>query len=304
MLTVCAWYWVQPECRAKYEPLHIAIWADMVRRNLSMPHRLAVVTLEDIEIPGVEIIRPPREFEELRVPSWPDWRPQCFRRLVMFRHDAARYFGSRFVCMDLDCVVGGPLDPLFSGGEDFRIAVGTAAGRPYNGSMLMLRAGSRPQVYEQFTPGGALEAGQRFVGSDQAWLAHCLGPGEATWGQDDGLVYHGLPMRPMTPRRVMFYPGKQKPWDELRDPWVRRHYRLNRAGRCLILGYDDTLWADVERALDSGPYDAVIASPEAAEHWPGEILAVARTNQRAADLAYLHGFDDVTWCGVKEREAA
>lgn len=276
----------------------------MVRRNLSLPHRLAVVTHESISIDGVEIIRPPLEFHNVRITSWPEWRPQCFRRLVMFRHDAARYFGDRFVCMDLDCVVGGPLDSFFADAADFRMAVGTQLGRPYNGSMMLLTAGARPQVYEQFTYEGAVAAGSRFVGSDQAWIAHCLGPDEATWGEDDGLVYHGLPRRPVSERRIVFFPGQRKPWDTMHDPWIRQHYRLNRAGRCLVLGYDDTLWRDVERALDNGPYDAVIASPEAAEHWPGEILAVARTNRQAGELAHLHGFDDVTWCGVKKREAA
>ena len=71
-----------------------------------------------------------------------------------------------------------------------------------------------------------------------------------------------------------------------------------------MLGYDETLWSDVDAALQNGPYDAVIASPEAAEHWPGQILAVARDNAEAARLAHIHGFDDVTWCGVTEKEAA
>lgn len=304
MLTVLAWYWKQPEGRTQYTPLHVEIWSHMVRRHLSMPHRIAVVTDEPISIEGVEVIRPPSDFVDIRIPSWPEHRPQCLRRLSMFRPDAADWFGERFVCMDLDCVVGAPLGPLFRTDADFKMAVGTERSRPYNGSMMLMTAGARPQVYEQFTREGAIAAGSKFIGSDQAWLAYCLGPNEAKWTERDGLCYHGLPRPADVQRRISFFPGSKKPWDCSHDPWVKSNYRLSRAGRCLVLGYDDTLWSDVDRALDNGPYDAVIASPEAAEHWPGRILAVAKTNRDAANLAHLHGFDDVTWCGVKEREAA
>jgi hypothetical protein len=303
VLTVLTWFWQQPEGRTRYEPLHVAIWADMIRRHLSVPHRLAVVTSEPIDIPGVERIAPPTDFEDVRIPSWPEHRPQCLRRLTMFRRDAAEIFGEEILCTDLDLVVGASLDPLVECAGDFRMAIGTAPGRPYNGSLLYLRAGARPEVYDEFTPERAVEAGQRFVGSDQAWIAHRL-PGEATWGESDGLVYHDLPRRPETDLRVMFFPGYEKPWMRLSDPWIERHYRRATNGHCLVLGYDDTLWSDVEAALAVGPYDAVIASPEAAEHWPGDILAVVRDNREAARIAHLNGFDDLTWCGVKEREAA
>lgn len=300
-LTVCAWYWVQPEGRARYTPLHVAIWADMVRRHLTQPHRLAVVTNEDIDLPGVETIRPPADFEHVRIPSWPEHRPQCLRRLVMFRRDAAEIFGDEILCMDLDCVVGDDLGPLLVEAGDFRMAAGTAPGRPYNGSLLYLRAGARPQVYESFTPERAAAAGRAFVGSDQAWIAHCLGPDEQTWTHEDGVIFHGLARPGDAPRRVMFFAGAEKPWMRGHDGWVREHYRRSANGRCLVLGYERTLWRDVDRALDAGTFDAVIASPEAAEHWPGPLLAVARDNFEAERLAHLNGFDDVTWCG---REAA
>lgn len=304
MLTVLTWYWHQPGGRTSYEPLHVAIWRDMIRRNLTVPHRLACVTNEKLGIEGLETIAPPADFEDVRIPTWPAHRPQCLRRISMFRRDAGEIFGEEILCTDLDLVVGASLDPLFDGTADFRMAHGTAPGRPYNGSLLYLRAGARPQVYESFTPAGAAEAGRRFTGSDQAWIAHCLGPDEATWGEADGVVFHGAPRRAGSERRIMFFPGNAKPWHTTANPWVAANYRRSPQGRCLVLGYEEGLWSDVERALDHGPYDAVIASPEAAEHWPGEILAVARDNGHAARLAHMHGFDDVTWCGVNERRAA
>lgn len=298
-LTVLTWLWSQPGGRTSYTAGHVNIWADMVARNLSTPHRLACVTdMPDGIDAGVEIIAPPREFEDVRIPSWGDARPQCLRRLVMFRPDAAEIFGERFVCMDLDCVIGGQLDPFFETEAGFKICAGTAKGRPYNGSMMILRAGARPQVYTEFTGAKAVEAGRKFVGSDQAWISAILGPNEEVWRQEDGIAWFGQ-YRP--PSSVLtFFPGHLKPWDTA-SGWIGQHYRRSpRFGRCLILGYDENLWGDVESALNEGPFEAVIASPEAAEHWPGPILAVARTNEEAVRLAGIHGYSDIRRCGMKE----
>jgi hypothetical protein len=231
MLTICAWYWVQPQSKTTYGPEHIAIWAAMVRRHLTLPHRLAVVTHEDIAIPGVEVIRPPSEFEGVRIPTWGERKPQCHRRLVMFRPDAARWFGDRMVSMDLDAVIGRSLDPLFDRDDDFVIFKGTSSNRPYNGSLWMLKAGARPQVYTDFTPDKAAEAGRLFCGSDQAWLAHCLGWNEKTWGEEDGVVHFRSGYRAgKPPPRIVFFPGALKPWHiASADKYARSHYRLDAA---------------------------------------------------------------------------
>lgn len=294
MLTILTWWWRQPGGRTAYEPVHIAIWADMVRRHLRQPHQLAVVTHEPITLPGIKIIRPPKEFEEVRIPSWPEFRPQCLRRLAMFRPDAAQWFGERFVCMDLDCVIGGPLDPVFECDNDFRIFKGTAPGRPYNGSMMLLRAGARPQVYDRFTPAGAVEAGQSFVGSDQAWISRVLGPNEAVWDERDGVGWwQGGKQLPL-----LFFPGRIKPWDVIgTDKHVERHYRRDPGRRALILGRGRAVWDDAEAALKRKRYDGVIALREAARHWPGEVDAVADNDMHALKLATMLGYGEWTFCG-------
>lgn len=198
----------------------------MIRRHVSAPHTIACVT----DIPegidsSVEIIAPPRDFEDWRIPSWGPERPQCLRRLAMYAPDAGKIFGDRFVCMDLDCVVVGQLDPMIEARSGFRIAKGRGGvNRPYNGSMVYLEAGARPQVYERLTQLAAAEAGKQFVGSDQAWLAYCLGVDEETWGPEDGLQFWD---KADESARVVFFPGKEKPWDwgpQGRD-WVRDNYR-------------------------------------------------------------------------------
>jgi hypothetical protein len=229
VITVLTWLWSQPGGRTKFTAEHVNIWADMVRRNLRMPHRLACVT-DMPEGINVDIIAPPNEFLDV-TPQWGPRKPNCYRRLSMFRRDAAGIFGERFVCMDLDCVIGGPLDPLFDRREDLVLFNGTAPDRPYNGSMMLIRAGCRPKVFENFSQAMATVSGQKFVGSDQAWLALCLGSREKTWGEADGVYWYGQgsSYKKQVQPRVLFFPGKVKPWTiaQLKiDPFVVNNSRI------------------------------------------------------------------------------
>lgn len=195
-----------------------------------MPHRIACVTdiPEGID-PRIEIIAPPGDFLDITNPRWGNGKPQCYRRLSMFRRDAAEIFGERFVCMDIDCCISGPLDPLFDRDEDLVLFKGTSRHRPYNGSMMLIRAGCRPQVFEDFSQAGALESGRLFCGSDQAWLMHKLGSGEAVWDERDGVHWYrsaaSRRLRNERPR-VLFFPGSVKPWDAaLFDKFTAENYR-------------------------------------------------------------------------------
>lgn len=303
MLRILTWFWQQNGGRARYTAQHVNIWAAMVRRNLSIPHVISCVTdiPEGID-PSIEIIAPPRDFEDWRIPSWGKDKPQCLRRISMFAPDAAKTFGERFVCMDLDCVVTGALDPMFDTDSPFKIAIGTGKGRPYNGSMMLITAGARSQVYERFSLAGAIEAGRNFVGSDQAWIMHCLGPNEQTWGREDGLAYWS-DWRRNSKARVTFFPGSTKPWG-ITDPYLRSHYRDFRPGRCMILGHGPTVWADAEAVMATGPVAGIVASPEAAAHLPADkVLGTAFSDAGLEDMARMLGFDDVVFCGrqpVKE----
>lgn len=302
------WLWTQPGGRASYGPEHVRIWQAMIRRHLTLPHTLAVVTdLPGDYGPDVEVIAPPGEFEDVRLPTWKEARPQCLRRLSMFRRDAADIFGAdRIVCTDLDLVVCGSLDPVLDITDDFKITRGTAVRRAYNGSMMSLRLGSRPQVYETFNIEKAVEAGRKHVGSDQSWIAHSL-PGEKTWGPDDGVRFWGM-HHPIKDARVVFFAGQTKPWTIVgigNEAEIARHYRAPvRRDRCLVLGYGPTLWDDVAEAVNGEPFGGVIASPEAAPHWPEPVLAVAHDDDHASRLATMHGFRDIVWCGRQERIAA
>ena len=305
MLSVLTWLWAQPGVKSAYTADHVNLWATMIRRNLTLPHRIACVTDMPAGIdPSIEIIAPPRDFEAMRIPTWAETRPQCLRRLVMFAPDAAATFGERIVCMDLDCVIGRSLDPLFVGDHEFKICQGSTPDRPYNGSIFMLRAGSRPQVFEKFTREAAIEAGRRFLGSDQAWISHIL-PREKTWGEPDGVYFWNLIGQVEAEiSRVTFFPGTPKPWDVVlgdQASWVVRNYRTRLGGRCLVVGNGTHVWTEVAQSLKTGRFDRVIVSPEVKPYWQGEALVAP--NDAAADrLVSMLGFDQTVYCGRRGRE--
>jgi hypothetical protein len=239
MITILTWLWEQPGGRTKFNMNHVAVWADMVKRNLKMPHQLACVTNFGGLPKGVERIKPPGDFEDITSRRWGNGRPNCYRRLSMFRRDAAKIFGERFVCMDLDCVVGDQLDPLFDRSDDLVLFKGTSQNRPYNGSMMLIRAGCRPQVYEDFTQATADESGDKFCGSDQAWLAHRLGWKEKVWYERHGVYFYGSLYNSLRKNhhhrpanlRLLFFPGKMKPWTlaEMQiDKFVTSNYSMSK----------------------------------------------------------------------------
>lgn len=158
----------------------------------------------------------------------------------------------------------------------------------------MLTAGCRPHVYESFTPAKAEEASRRFVGSDQAWLAYALGRGEATWGPADGVMRWGQPGE----GAMVFFPGSVKPWDMLGHPFVAEHYRLDRGRKGLVLGGKRSVWDEATAAMKRGPFDSVIAFPNAAERWPGRVDAVARDMPHAEALARMLGVEQPVVCGA------
>lgn len=236
-LKVMTWFWRDPYCRTQYQPHHVNIWAHMVRRNLSIPHTIACVTDEPHGIePWIEIIPTPKHFIDQWSPTWGLGKPQCYRRVSLFHPDAATIFGAeRLVSMDMDCVIAGSLDPLFSRQEDVVFVVGEdrrTRARPYNGSMVLLTAGSRPHVFTSYGDAAIAAASDNFDGSDQAHYANCLGWGEATWtppevqwtsGVFTGRNKTKLPVG----TKVVFFHGKHKPWDKPDLTWIKDYYHLD-----------------------------------------------------------------------------
>lgn len=190
-LRVVTWLWGAPKgAKIQFGADQVNTLLSMVDRHYGKPYEMVCVTDNANGIDGaIRTLKLPNEFAHLDHPQLGPGHSTCYRRLQMFKPEMADLIGPRFVSVDLDCVVTGDLSPLWDRKEDF---VGWSPGlfwSPYNGSMTLMTAGARRQVYERFdpnrTPAKAADTG--LIGTDQAVVAHILGAGEATWTDQDGV---------------------------------------------------------------------------------------------------------------------
>jgi len=229
VLTIVTWIWSQKGRSVVYKPESVNVWANMVSRNITIPHRFLCFA-EDSQ--GIEIPTYPL-WEDIKVSrsDWGNHRPHCYRRLKAFSEDMRPILGDRFVSMDLDCVVTGNLDEILGRNDDFIINRGTTGKNTYNGSMWMMNTGARKQVWEDFTEIGAKEAARHFLGSDQSWIRYKLGPFEKTWGPEHGvntyLALRRIYDANLKNTNLVFFQGTMKPWESTAQEfsWVRQNYR-------------------------------------------------------------------------------
>lgn len=227
--------------RSSYGPETVNTLRRMVARHYPHPHRFVCVTDDPRGLDaGIEAVPLWNDFAD--VPNPHDVvgtmrrmkNPSCYRRLRMFRPDIVDVFGQRFVSLDLDTVIVGDLTPLWDRSEDVVFWGDTNPKTHYNGSMMLLTAGARPQVWNDFDRATSPQLSKRSgcFGSDQGWISYCLGPGEAKWSKADGVYSFRndiLPKRaplPANARMVMFH-GKYDPWNrqvQQQYPWVKEHW--------------------------------------------------------------------------------
>jgi hypothetical protein len=222
MLTVATWLW-----GTKYSDSYVDKLFASLRRNLKQPTRFMVVTerARDIVLPdGVE--RHAIKDEDLCSVKG------CFARLRMFDPgwQANRGIKDRLVCIDLDAVVTGPLDTLFDRPGDFHILQGCNTSNPclYNGSMMMLSAGTNASVWTEFSLEAATALPYDSFPDDQGWLAAKL-PNAAAWTASDGVYAfqkRGWPRGNELPAnaRVVAFPGWRDP-SKFDLPWIQTHWR-------------------------------------------------------------------------------
>ena len=237
MITVVCWKWQPaPGYRSTFGPETVNVLRRMVARHYPHPHRFLCVTDEAAGLDAqVEVIPAWNDFA--RVPSpFGGRNPSCYRRLRAFHPDIAAVFGDRFVSLDLDTVILGDVTPLWDRPEDFVIWGDTNPRTAYNGSMFLMGAGRRPQVWAQFdpavSPDRACRAGH--FGSDQGWISYCLGPREAKWTKRDGVYSYRNEIRGRevpANARIVFFHGQYDPWMpqiQRACPWVTAAYRAAR----------------------------------------------------------------------------
>lgn len=230
MLTICTWFWGD-----KYGASDVAKLAAGIRRGVGERHRFVVVTDErngskvGANVDAVWPI-PAQDHHLLPIKG-------CFARLRMFdptwqaMHGLSQ--GHRLVCIDLDSVVTGNLDPLFYRAEPFMILKGANAANPcpVNGSVMMLRFGHRPEVWTDFSLDAAAKIPFYEFPDDQGWIAHKL-PQAAGWqcGPQSGIYAFKKPAWPKGDdlpgdARLVVFPGKRDPSQFTHLPWVKEYWR-------------------------------------------------------------------------------
>lgn len=222
--------------RSKFTGEHVNVLASMIHRHYQKSHRFSCITDDPTGIDQNKVRVIPLWNDHANLQSAYGHRnPSCYRRLKLFSPEMETIIGPRFVCTDLDIVLTDDCIPLFDRPEDFVIIRSATTGPRYryNGSALMMTAGCRRQVWDDFHPVNSPQETlrEKMFGSDQAWISLRLGEGEATWDTEDGvysyrihLFYNGK--LPQNARFVSFH-GADDPWGVRAQglSWVREHYR-------------------------------------------------------------------------------
>jgi hypothetical protein len=218
-----------------YTADHVNTLHSMVKRNLKVPFEFVCISDDWKGLhPDIRFAKLWINFGKLKNPSGAKL-PNCYRRLKLFDRDTCKFERvERLLWLDLDMVITADITPLVDNDIDFKILGGSVPGQPYNGSMLLMNAGARQQVWDTFdsdvSPQKSVADG--YFGSDQAWIASCLGPNERTWSSVDGVYSFLNDVRPKgtgsipSDARIVNFAGMQKPWHHVhRCEWVRSNYK-------------------------------------------------------------------------------
>jgi hypothetical protein len=234
--TVVTWKWKPaPGYRSLFGAEQVNVLRRMVARHFPHPHRFICVTDDPAGL----------DLQIETVPIWDDYatipsphggrNPSCYRRLRAFHPEIRSTFGQRFVSLDLDTVIVRDLTPLWDRPDDFVIWGDTnpQPGSHYNGSMFLLTAGARPQVWTEFDPTVSPQQSRAAgcYGSDQGWMSFILGGKETRWTRRDGVYSFRNDVQPIgklpDDARIVMFHGAQDPWGEYaqRLPWVQKSWR-------------------------------------------------------------------------------
>lgn len=210
-LIVSTWIW-----GTKYEGHYIARLKYGVQKHLRRPYRFLVFT----PLPGDEVL-----FDG------------CFVRMRMFSPGFQEAYairpGDRILNLDLDLIVTGALDDLFDREESLVILAGANAANPcpFNGSVMLLRAGENADLWNGLLDPEAIKIMPRYeFPDDQGWIAHRRS-GAATWraGRSSGIYAFKKPGWPPgddlpADARIVCFPGKRDPSQFTHLPWVAKHW--------------------------------------------------------------------------------
>ena len=210
MLTIATFRW-----GSKYPGNYVERLKAAVKRNLKQEYRFAVFSPEQDDEYLTKI-------------------PGCFCRLRAFSPEwqAKHNLTDRIVIIDLDVVITGPLDDLFDRSENFVILRGANASNPcpVNGSIWMLRAGYRPDVWNDFSLEAASKIKFFSYPDDQAWMDDRM-PDAPGWecGPQSGIysfAKRGWPSSNKLPdgARIVVFPGWRDPSKFAHLDWIQKNW--------------------------------------------------------------------------------
>lgn len=215
MLTVCTWIWGD-----KYKDGYVEKLQAGLARHMNQEYQFRVFSPPPEDMPLTEM-------------------PGCFARLRMFdpiwQERQGLKDGDPLVCLDLDNIITRSIGTLFNRPESFVILRGanTKNPCPFNGSVMMLRVGSHPKVWSDFSVEASRRIHYHKFPDDQSWLHHKIhnaagwqcGPKSGIyafqkheWGGKDCIV---LPPE----ARIVCFSGRRDPSQFLHVPWVQDHWR-------------------------------------------------------------------------------
>lgn len=211
MIHVVTWLWGD-----KYPPFYVERLQNALARHMAAGYRFLVA-------------KPEPEDEYLTA------LPGCLCRLRTFsptwQADNGISPGDRIVIVDLDMVITRSLAGLFDRPEPFCILQGVNTSNPglFNGSLWLLTAGYRPDVWADFSLERISSLPYYAFPSDQGWLEHMI-PDAGAFGPGTGVYGFGKrgwppgPALPANARMVAFF-GWRDPSKFTYIPWVQQNWR-------------------------------------------------------------------------------
>ena len=247
VFTAAAWKWGM-----KYSAEYVNILAASIRRNLPPKYDLQFICITD-DAHGLDpwIFRLPFHNLPPRVTECLNILDGCYTRLSIFDPEFRSYMekshippADRITVFDLDAVICGNMEAIFLRQEKFIIAQGIHyLETKFNGSLVQLELGYRPDVWtdfsfqkaEPYTQHKNAQGTVAYQSTDQSWLYHKFGQRAAQFTPRGSGVYgYGKPGWPMggihlpPNARVVFFPGQRDPSQpELQEklPWIKDHWR-------------------------------------------------------------------------------
>jgi hypothetical protein len=215
---------------SQYTAQHVNVLESMLARNLTVKHRLTCFT-DNPEGVRCRTLPLPDTVKGQQMSG----KKRRYIKLWAYSDEMREHLaGDRLLCLDLDIVITGSIDHIVSRKEEIVFWDDPHQHTPYNSSVVLMTAGSRNQVWDEFDPKQSPKRCETSVviGHDQNWASQVLGANEATWTKEDGIysmrndvMKHGLKENACI---VVFHGPRDPamPDFQRKYPWIQRHWYI------------------------------------------------------------------------------